>query len=460
LSFDIHAANGDLRPLDEPEIEPAKPRQDEDGRGLLPLLCVFVTLTVLTSAAALAVTAQAAYLRVPYSDIHDWIGRVFATERDHRWFDYLWRPHGEQRIPIALALTAIDIEVSQGRLPSFLIGTAAAWLLALVALAVAIARSEIAATTKLVLALVTGVLALNVALAEDFAFPVFSVYVLVCGPAIAALTILPMSARSGWRSAGFWVALGVAWLSSCGNAAGLAVWPALISALVLLRTDRKTIGLALAMMVVCIACLEAGLGVPSTTFTGDGGLAHAAKILGYFLVFGALPWSRGLHALPLQVAVGVLIWVAALLVFRRGLRTHRLEPLVVSGMALIVFGLATAVLASLGRVDELPQLIVPTRYTPFAISLQVGIILAASNLANDLRFNRPIAFGAAGSIAATLMLASTPHGMGAIERTADRIRLSSAVFDRTGRDGEIEIHPRPADAAAVRAELARRGLPH
>lgn len=450
-----------LRPLDAIDVEPEAPRTDSIGRGRLSLAFALVMLTILGAAVVLGMAASAAYLTIPFSDVHDWIGRVFATEQTHDWMGYLWQPHGNQRIPTARALTAFDVELGRGRWPSFLLGAAFAWLLAFLALAVCLVRARYAATTRLALALLVGMLGMNIALAEDFAFPVFSVYLLVAGPAIAALAILPLAAARGWRSPLFWLALGLAWLASFGNAAGLAVWPALIVALVLQRAGRATIGVAVAMMLACVIGLEAGLGAPSASLGngGEGG-AHFIKILSYFLIFGGLPWSRAPHPLLLQAAVGLVVWVAALMLFRRGLRTQVREPIVVSGMALILFGLVTAAMASIGRVDELPQPIVPTRYTPFATALQIGILLAGAGLANDLRFRRPIVSAAFTAAAALLILAGTAHGMRALERAADRIRAASVTFDRTGTQGDVQLHPRPAVAAAVRAELARRGLPH
>ena len=456
----MSASHDDLVPLDfahEPKPLPQRPDESWTGRSWLGLaLCVGA---LLIAAGALLAASAHAYIAAPYSDVHAWIARVFALEGSHDWLGYLWEPHTAQRIPVARLVTALDVEMVRARAPSFLIACVLAWALGLAGLFGLIARAPYAVSTRLALAAAAGALALNIGLAEDFALPVFSVYLFVAGPAIGALALAARTGPAGWRAPAFWAAMALAWLAACGNAAGLAVWPALLAVLAVRRADRPTLILALAFAVLCIVAIEGGLDVPSTSLgKGGDGVAHVGKILLYFLVFGALPWSRAVHPLAVQAALGLLVWAVAAFALREALRDRRAST-ASAAVGLILFGLITAAMASVGRVDELPTVIVPTRYTPFATVLQVGVLLGFASRWDALR-ERPWRVGLPAALVVVLVLAATPHGMRAMDHTAAAIRAASDRFDRTGRLDDPPIYPIAGPAAAVRAELARRGLPH
>jgi hypothetical protein len=439
----------------------SSPRHDEPWSLALKLALVAVSAVVLLAHVALVWSANLAYIEAPFSDAHDWIAQVFKVEVDHDWLNYLWTPHTAQRIPIARAVAAYDIEIGHGKLKSFLIAAEIAWLAGTAALVVQIARARYATSTKLAVVLVCGLIGANLGLGEDFALPIFSVYLFVAGPALTALTIGGEVGERGWRTIAFWLSLGLCTLASLGNAAGLAVWPVLLMLLVLRRADRATVLMAGMAMIACVTWVEGGLSLPSSSLgSGDHGAGHILKMATYFLVFVGLPWSHSLHTLPVQAAFGSFVVGGAIWTVLRALRERNREPLVDIGVALILFGFLTAALASVGRVDELASVIVPTRYTPFATLLQIGMVLANASGLNDLRYRRPARFVVSASVAGLLLVAAIVPGIRALERTGEKIRHASDLFDRTGLVVDPPIYPRPAFAAEIRARLAGRGLPH
>ena len=439
-----------------PESAPAGWSKALYGEAALAavLVCIAVAMLMATSAKA--------YLAIPFSDAHDWIARVFALERAHDWLGYLWAPHTNQRIPTARLVEALDIEVVRGRGPSFLLAGAAAMLMGGAAGAVLLARSRIDLRLKLWLACAAGVLLANTALAEDFAFPVFTVYLFVAGPALAAVCAFSLPTEGGLRAPAFWIALVCATLASFGNAAGLAVWPALAGLAVMQGRRGAEVGVLVVVALVVGVGIEAGLGAPSSSLGAATGspIDHLAKMIAYFAAFGGLPWSRALHPTLAATVFGLAIWAFA------GWTLSTLQPwredgaaaLTKAGAALILFAFVTAALAAVGRVDELPQPIAPTRYTPFAALLQIGVVLASTRRLQALEARGRWWVVGLSVALAVFVLASDVHGAQVLVRTADRIRAASVAFDQGRTPEGAVIHPRPDFARSVRLELKRRGL--
>lgn len=453
-----------LTPLDARVQEAAGPSARAAPSRRLKLEAAIAAVMVVVALAVLARSAFGAYLSAPYADAVDWTASVFQAERTHAWLAYLWSPHTAQRIPLARLIEALNVDVVGGRWPTFLLGDAMAWLAGAAMLAILLAQSRVSVRTRVWIGAAAALVWTNAGLAEDFAFPVFSVYLLVTGLALAALASIQAAAREGLRSTPFWAALGLAALASGGNAAGLAVWPALFVVAALQGRDRTQLFAVLIAGVACITLMEAGLGVPSSSLGrdyGGGAGAHLIKVLTYACVFAGLPWSRSVRWLPVAAVAGAALWAfAGRLVLRaRHERDAAAAPLVGAGVGLIVFGALTAALATLGRVDELPQAIVPTRYTPFAALLQIGVLLCCTPGLE--RAARPAwAPRAALGVLAVLVLSRDFHDSRVLLRTADRIRAASEAFDRTGQQGEILIYPDAQRAIDVRRALAARGEPH
>ncbi len=455
--------SGVLADLDAPDtlVQASSPPPSGARLGIAALL---LGVLLLALAALLTVVSVQDYLYVPFFDVHDWIGQVFVVERTHDWLGYLWEPHTAERIPWARAVEWLDVEVVRGRAPSFLIAGMAAWLIGCIPFALLLTRSSLSRPARIIVLLLAVMLSTQVSLAEDFAFPVFSVYLMVAGPALGAAALLQTGPQAGLRSWTFWAAMALAAAASDGNAAGLAIWPALLITAGLQRRGREQVFALLVCAAVCIAAIESGLGAPSASLGRDGGSAgaHLLKMAVYFLHFVGLPWTQETHSgLALAIALTTLA-----LAFRASFKAARwtndapTARLRGTALALILFGLITAGLATIGRVDELPTAVVPTRYTPFATLLQLGVLLG---LAEQIGAFRRAAWLPA-TIAAVLSLglfASDLHDVRSLNRAAHRVRAASAAFDRSfdDADGRL-IHPRPLFAADIRRRLAARGLPH
>ena len=80
----------------------------------LGLLTIFYT-------ALYCVFLYTTLVRVPVWDLLDWVVFYLQTGRTGDWWNYLWQPHNEHRIPISRLLLAVDIEIFRGSGIPFLI---------------------------------------------------------------------------------------------------------------------------------------------------------------------------------------------------------------------------------------------------------------------------------------------------------------------------------------------------
>ena len=109
--------------------------------------------------------------------------------------------------------------------------------------------------------------------------------------------------------------------------------------------------------------------------------------------------------------------------------------------------------------DELATPTVPTRYTPFAVLLQLGVLLALAR-EFDAAVRRRWPGWAVAAVVAALVLSHDVHGSRSLLRASAKVRAASDDFDRSGTQGDVWIYPVAARATQVRRELAARGLPH
>lgn len=442
----------------EPAPEPAAPSSSPGvllAQGAVALACAVAGLCVLVSGSLRDV------ISFPYSDTHGWAASALDAERSGDWLGYLWRPANAQRIPWARLAQAVFIE-THGRAPAFWLIGAGLWGLGLGALGLLFLRSRADARVRLWLAAAAALLLTCSLLGEDFALPVFSVYLYAAGPACAAAGLW---ALSGGRvaSPALWAALLCAALACGGNAAGLAIWPALAGAALLSGEAGAALWVLFGAGLACGVLVESGLGSPvgggAATSTGAAGLLKMAVYMGEYC---GLPWSRAPRSLLAGSLAGWLVAMAAAFglakAWRLRLEADRVASLRRCGVALALFGLATAVLATLGRVDELPEPIVPTRYSPFALLLQVGVLLLHADRIGRWAQRRPRATWAAATLAIALLVTADVRGARAIDKATRRIGAASRAFD-AGRPSDLPMFPRPDVAHAVRRALAARGLP-
>lgn len=403
------------------------------------------------------VAAARSYLWAPYSDPHGWIASVFAAEASGSPWRVVFAPFNQQRIPLVLLTQLLDVEGVRGRAPSFLLLGVVAWCSGIAAVAWVLARTlpaRVAAGLVAAAALILG----HIAVAEDLAFPVFSVYPVVAG--FAAVAFAAMSAAPA-RIGAFVCGLLAATAACLGNAAGLAVWPVLIFWATVERRNGRQQAVLWVTAVLVIGALEWGLGSPSGAASANGHPAARLLKMGQYLAgFAGLWWGAVAHPQPGRVVGLVVLVVAVAGLFRPTVegdagRVQRLGRMVTS------FGLLTAALATLGRVDELPEPIVPTRYFPFAALLQLGALLCWSALLTTVARSRPRAAAVATLAVAVLTLGSQLKGARALVATSRMIQASGRAFDAGDRSPAVVrlVDAHPDMDAAVRAELHRRGLP-
>ncbi len=418
---------------------------------------VLIALTLLTTGAA----AVRACLWAPYSDPHGWLAALFDAEHAGAPWSVVWRPFNQQRIPLALLTQALDVEAVRGRAPSFLVLGAVAELAGLAAVVGAVARSRLNSPAAAALAAASAVVLGGVSVAEDLAFPVFSVYPVVAGFAAAAFAAMTLARREGWGGPALAVAVLSGALASGGNAAGLAVWPVLLFwAAVEHRGRRQQLALWAAALAVT-AALERGLGPPAGSVAApDLSAAQLVKMARYLLGFAGLWWGALAHAGPSRGLGLAVLAAAGAGLLRRGPEVEA-DGVRRLGRLLASFGLLTAALATLGRVDELPEPVVPTRYFPFAALLQLGALLCWSDRLAAAMRRRPMAAAAVALLSALAVLASQAKGMKALVATSRVIQAGSRAFDAGDRSPAVTrlVDAHPDMDAAVRAELRRRGLP-
>lgn len=445
-------------------IAPApEPAPLERGRWSAATLAPLAALAVCL--AALVAVSVLTTIRTPFSDPHDWDELVFITERTGDWLGYLWRPHTAQRIVFARLLAWLDMDGARGHVPVYLLATLPLLVAEGAALMWALARGLSFSRLGWAVGGVAALLALNVAAAEDCALPVFSVYVLVCGFAAFAILLFDVSAKS---SALFAAALLCGVLAGFGNEAGLAVWPvlALSSARDAEATWRQRVLWIVAVAYIALCLIGAG-GSPSETFHAASLIhpAHLVKMVLYFAAYCALPWAAGASAAsyPARV-VGLALAAYAVWLAWRGPQTAsgRLRTLERIGVDLALFALVTAVLATVGRVDDNGPPIAASRYFPFSALLQVGLVFASTPLLVRLWSERR-GWCSGGLIAFSVFaIAQAPVVAKPRFGTAHRIEAANAAFDRGDRSPEVValVHPDPELAGEVRAELKQRGLPY
>lgn len=422
-----------------------------------PSTTAWVVGAIVLAWGLLAALSLATQIRTPFSDAHDWVWRVFQLERDGYWLGYLWAPHNAQRIPLARLAMWWDVEGPQTGVSSFLGSTMLVQLAAALAVALLALPALPAGRWRIPAAVAVGLAALNVAFVEAASFPFAGVYIYAASLAVLAVAL---QARRGGLS--LTAALGCAVLASLGNAAGLAVWPAMVvTALLGPRPVRE--GLLLAGAGAVVGLVVSG-GLPAPTAAGSGVTTDIAKLASYFSGFLTLPLGSRpdipvrLLGAVVAVAYGVIV-VGSLA--RRGRGDVPPRTLSAAG-GLIVFALLTAALAALGRAGELPEPFVPVRYAPFAIAGQVGLLLALAPLFVRWAQDRQ-RLATAGVVVALFVWAGLQaDGARRLYKSAGHIREASVAFDRGDRSPATLalVHPRPEFAAQVRAELRRRGLPN
>ena len=434
-----------------PRLADVTPLERSDRRTLAVLAaiaCVHLAL--------FAYVAVNGLVRRPYSDMLDFLRAECGLERTGDLAAYLALEHNHQHLVWARLLTALDVQAFHGGGVVFAMAAALCLGLGAAAIAAELWRS----TPRRMVGAGAGVLAtlfiastVNV---SDCTQPINSVYAIAFGFSVLAIVLFERAGPRGRGSIFFAGGALVAGLAAiAGSGAGVAVFPALIVSAFRSAANRA---LRLPTLVVGLAAM----GLVATTLIGaetpahaPRGVAHLVKMGGYFLDYAGLPWLR---ARPL---IGVAdVGLAAALLWRGSRQDGAAGRLERIGLDLITFGLATAVMATVGRVDEQSQIAASVRYSIFMSAFQAGVLCVLAPAVAE-RWIRARRYGlpAAVTLACLLLFQQAVAGASAL-RISKRIKDDITAFNAGARRPEMRelVHPDFDLAEQVYADCRRRGL--
>jgi hypothetical protein len=433
------------------------PAADLSGRTLTRLLVLMAGADLILFAYHLRATS----IRLPYWDMFTLILRYLQYRESGDWWSYVWAPHVQHHQVWMRLLTALDAGVFGASAYPFIVFTTLAQVLTLWLLW----RATTAGVPRdfgLMNGSVVVLLLMTAVAAVDCATPITGVYPQTVVFAVLALVLFDPDVGPGvsdthvtWQRIGsLFAAVG----ASFGNAAALSLWPILVwlawraGALRLWVAVPAVIGTVFIFVYVRDLPLSAQA---ATTPAAAPGVHRVVEGIDYLLTYLGLPLTRAaalaavgqvVGAALLAVAVGVAVWIGILK--RTSDRPSRLA------VGLILFSLATALLAAIGRLEipEVRGVKVPVRYSVFVAPLHVGLLLAmrpillgwwadptrrraiqASALAlASVLLVLHVAIGRAAAVTARSMTATIQQFMNG-ERTPDMARVVYSDVDLAAR---------------------------
>jgi hypothetical protein len=383
----------------------------------------------------------------PYSDMFDWLDRYFRWRTDHDLLSYLWAPHNIHHLVWTFLVLAGDIGLFGASSGLFLaVGTGC---LAVTAAMFAWTAAK-AASSGFRLIAAGGAVAVAAMGCHvlDASADINTTYLHALVFAAAAILLAERRPR-GWAAA----ALACALAAGLGNAAGLAVWPALLAGALRRRDWRWSLAVAAAGLAFGVLYLA---GEPAA-LAGTMSTGRAGAMARLFLTYLGLPWSRGLGGLGWALGAVVLAggcwatWIA-------GARDAPWPRRAAAGW--ILFSLATAGLVAAGRAGATPPDQPAVRYAVLLTPLQAGLWISVLPAIERAWARRPRA-GAAGLVAASAFLLL--HQALMVDyalRTSDGIRQALDDFHAGRRTPAMltRVHPDLEKATSVSAQLRRAGL--
>jgi hypothetical protein len=373
----------------------------------------------------------------PYWDMYSHVLRYLQFQQDGAWWAYLWDPHVQHRHLWMRLLTALDVEVFRGIAYPFIVAAASclggtAWLLWRETRR--IQPAEVATTVGIfvVMCLLTAVAAVICAIPMDSVYPqalFFSVLALVLFD--GAHDFAGFNRWSQWRrTAAVLAAAGAAF----GSGATLPLWPILIWMAWRAGAGATWIAAIATAGVIFITVYVLGLPLrdqAAAPSIADGGiLAQLLRMGDYLLAYLGLPWTRAeALAIPGRAVGAAFLGAGCYAVVRYGLLLRSVTRLERIAVALVLFSLATAFLAAVGRAN-LADTRVPVRYSLFIAPLHVGLLWLATpylirqwQIDERRRLFRRLALGAA----SILLVQQIVAGQTAVA-TTDAMRASIRRF--------------------------------
>jgi len=364
--------------------------------------------------ALFAYFVQANFIAQPYWDMLSIVTRYLQFERDGNLWSYLWEPHVQHRQVWMRLLTALDADAFGGVAYPFVVSAVACMGLAAWLLWRFVGRHHPGdhgawLGTLVVMLVMTSVAAVDCAIPMNAIYPQAFFFAVV-----AVLCLASDEEASSWRP---WAAAGAAVCAAFGNAAALALWPILAW---LAWQSRRRLASALFVAGGVAFAVAYLYRMPSAGEVGAGlTLDRLPRVADYLITYLGLPWTRSAALVLPGKLVGAVLGLGAVGAGAWGL-VRRLPVVDRAGVALMLFSLATAVLASIGRSDVDADLRVPVRYAVFVAPLHVGVLFIAwRRLVEWLRPDRahllqPLAIG----LALVLVVQQVAAGQAAARTTA------------------------------------------
>jgi hypothetical protein len=322
-------------------------------------------------------------IRRPYSDMFHYIIDYLDYPRTGGFVHYLWSQflYSEHRQIWMRLLTALDIGVFGGVAYPFLVADTLAVLTLPLLMGREVTRMGLPRALGATAIWTIFMLTLTTANLADCSIPIEGIY-----PQTALFVVLSLvlfdgdEERGGTATLRRLGAMAAAIAAGLASAVGLIIWPILVWAAWRGALGWRWIAAAAIVGGAFIALYTDGLVLFGlhAAMTGDGQFyssAHLFQLADALVTFLGLPWTRAPALATAGRVAGVgLLLIGLFVVFRRGLLDPRCDRLERIAVGLIMFSLATAAFAVLGRTGSQWLGIWPVRYALFVVPLHAGLV--------------------------------------------------------------------------------------
>jgi hypothetical protein len=407
----------------------------------------------------------------PISDMFDYIAAYLQYRDGTRgWINYLWLPHTEHRLMWTRILTLIDVELFHTSGIPFIVAATGFLLATAMLLWHQLRHAQNEVGGERFLALLAPMMILTTANVINCSVPINTTYPTTLFFIVLVLVLFAGAERFGkYRCFGRAAAVVAAFAAGLATGAGLLAWPILLWSAWQCRAGARWMAFLAAAGAAFFAIYLRDLPMhglaPALQMEGASFLSfkRLLKLAHYFLAFLGLPFSRE-PALDLAGStIGAVLLIGGLSAILWSVFSPRAKSASDQiGVGLIIFGLGSAALATVGRADLLEEVRLPVRYTMFVTALYVGLfyLLLPRSAPRFSAPGRRLSVGIAGVIIAALLLVQQIVVGRAAEQIAGPISAEADCFVEGIRGTETSkiISRDPESAGKILTALRRNGL--